>query len=96
MNHKANRDRMTQTMFQTYNVPAMYVAIQAVPSVYASERTTGIVMYSSDGGSLTITIYEGMRCFTRSFALTWPARLYGRPHQILTDTGTPSQLPPSA
>lgn len=28
-------------MFETFNVPAMYVAIQAVLSLYASGRTTG-------------------------------------------------------
>ena len=35
---------MTQIMFETFNVPAMYVAIQAVLSRYASGRTTGIAM----------------------------------------------------
>lgn len=30
-----------QIMFETFNVPAMYVAIQAVLSLYASGRTTG-------------------------------------------------------
>jgi hypothetical protein len=42
-NPKANRERMTQIMFETFNVPAMYVNIQAVLSLYASGRTTGCV-----------------------------------------------------
>ncbi|KAJ6332658.1 hypothetical protein OIU77_008674 [Salix suchowensis] len=43
---------MTRIMFETINVPAMYVAIQAVLSLYASGRTTGIVL-DSGGGILT-------------------------------------------
>ncbi|GJS52255.1 actin [Tanacetum coccineum] len=48
LNPKANREKMTQIMFETFNAPAMYVAIQAVLSLYASGRTTG-----------TVPIYEG-------------------------------------
>ena len=50
---------MTQIMFETFNIPAMYVAIQAVLSLYTSGRTTGLAFECGDGVSHAASIYEG-------------------------------------
>merc|ERR1712121_510795 len=55
----AKLEMKIRIMFETFNMPAMYVAIQAVLSLYASGRTTGIVMDSGDGVSHGVPVYEG-------------------------------------
>lgn len=58
-NPKSNREKMITTMFETFNVPSFYVAVQAVLSLYSSGRTTGIVLDCGDGVSHTVPIFEG-------------------------------------
>merc|ERR1712050_349578 len=58
-NPKANREKMVQIMFDTFEVTNTYVAIQAVMSLYAAGRTTGLVVDSGDGVSHTVPVFEG-------------------------------------
>ena len=58
-NPKRNKEKMAEILFEKFNVPAVYVAIQAVLSLYASGRITGIVIDSGDGVTHTVPIYEG-------------------------------------
>ncbi|ROT66117.1 actin T2 [Penaeus vannamei] len=59
LNPKANREKMTQIMFESFSLPATYITIQAVLSLYASGRTTGQVCDSGDGVTHVVPVYEG-------------------------------------
>lgn len=59
LNPRENRDTAAQILFEQFNVPALYTSIQAVLSLYASGRTTGVVLDSGDGVSHAVPVYEG-------------------------------------
>ena len=48
---KATRVRMTRSMFEAFNGPARYVAIQAVLFLYASGRMTGNIETLATAGA---------------------------------------------
>jgi actin-related protein len=50
---------MVQIMFETFEVQNIYVAIQAVMSLYSIGRTTGLVTDSGDGVTHTVPVFEG-------------------------------------
>mmetsp|Transcript_28909 Transcript_28909/g.49388 ORF Transcript_28909/g.49388 Transcript_28909/m.49388 type:complete len:369 (-) Transcript_28909:75-1181(-) len=59
LNPRKNRERMMEIMFEKYKVPACHISIQAVLALYASGRTTGIVLDCGDGVSHCVPVYEG-------------------------------------
>lgn len=59
LNPRLNREKMAEIMFETFNVPALYIATQAVLSLYAFGRTTGCVIDIGDGVSHIVPIFEG-------------------------------------
>ncbi|KAE8153043.1 actin family [Aspergillus avenaceus] len=58
-NPKSSREKMTQIMFETFNVPAFHAGVQPLLSLYASGRTTGVVLESGEGTTHIVPIHEG-------------------------------------
>ncbi|EUB58199.1 Actin, cytoplasmic [Echinococcus granulosus] len=58
-NPKSNRERMCEMMFERFNIPGLYIAIQAVMSLYSSGKTTGAVLDIGDGATHIVPIFEG-------------------------------------
>jgi actin-related protein len=56
---KVQRERISQTMFETFNVPSLYFGTQGVLSMYGYGRSTGLILHPGDGTTLTTPIYEG-------------------------------------
>ena len=50
---------MTQIFFESFDIPAFFVELQAVLALYESGRTSGIVIDSGYGVTRTVPISEG-------------------------------------
>ncbi|CAB3984833.1 beta-centractin [Paramuricea clavata] len=59
INPRRNREKAAEIFFETFNVPALFVSLQAVLSLYSTGRTTGVVLDVGDGVSHAVPIYEG-------------------------------------
>ncbi|KAI9633979.1 actin binding protein [Dioszegia hungarica] len=59
MNPKVNRQKMAEVMFEEYGFGGVYVAIQAVLTLYAQGLQTGVVVDSGDGVTHIVPVYDG-------------------------------------
>jgi len=66
LNPMKNREKMLETMFGTYGFKGVYVAIQAILSLYAQALTSGVVVDSGDGVTHIVPVYEGYSLETQT------------------------------
>ena len=58
-NPTSHREQLAEIFFETFRAPALFVAPPAVLSLYASGRTTGVVLDVGEGVTHCIPVYEG-------------------------------------
>ena len=59
LNPRDNREKMAEILFETFRVPKLYVAMQALAAAYAVGKFTGLVVDMGDGVCHAVPIYEG-------------------------------------
>ncbi|CAG8603108.1 1057_t:CDS:2 [Ambispora gerdemannii] len=59
LNPREKRERAAMIMFETFNVPSFYLAIQAVLALYAIGLRSGTVLNSGHGITHVVPVYEG-------------------------------------
>ncbi|KAH3890303.1 actin-like protein 6B [Dreissena polymorpha] len=58
-NSRAKRERLTEIMFEKYNVPAFFLCKNAVLSAFANGRSTGLVVDSGATYTTAVPVYDG-------------------------------------
>eukprot|EP01083_Nonionella_stella_P219363 785890_1 len=71
------REKTIRIMFETFCVPAVYLATQSALSLYALGKTTGIVLQSGESITRSVPIYEG-HCLKNAVRELW----YGGRHVV--------------
>nr|XP_019611211.1 PREDICTED: actin-85C-like [Rhinolophus sinicus] len=59
LNTMSNKEKVSEILFETFNVPALYLANQGVLSLYASGLTTGTTIESGEGMTYFVPITDG-------------------------------------
>jgi actin-related protein 2 len=59
LNPHKNRELMISRMFEKYGFKGVYIAIQAILTLYAQGLLTGVVVDSGDGVTHIVPVYEG-------------------------------------
>uniref|UniRef100_A0A672M8Y4 Actin-like protein 6A n=1 Tax=Sinocyclocheilus grahami TaxID=75366 RepID=A0A672M8Y4_SINGR len=58
-NTRAKREKLTELMFEHYNIPAFFLCKSAVLSAFANGRSTGLVLDSGSTHTTAIPVHDG-------------------------------------
>ena len=56
----ANREKMTQIAFETFNVPALHITSSPLLALFATGRTTGVSIAIGDATVFVVPVIEGV------------------------------------
>lgn len=98
-NPRSHREKLADAWFSAHNVPALHIAAAPTLALYASGKTTGIVVDVGDGVSSVTPVYEGFAvpsAVTRSdiggrdvtLQLIWHLRHSGRSFHTTAEAET--------
>jgi len=59
LNPTANREKMAEVMFESFQVPSMTVGVTALLALHSTTRTTGVVVSCGDGVSHVVPVIQG-------------------------------------
>ena len=59
LNPRANREKTTRIMFETFNTPSLHLALTSELAAFAYGRTTGLVIDSGEGVTHTVPVFKG-------------------------------------
>eukprot|EP00591_Stephanopyxis_turris_P004422 CAMPEP_0195521668 /NCGR_PEP_ID=MMETSP0794_2-20130614/19142_1 /TAXON_ID=515487 /ORGANISM="Stephanopyxis turris, Strain CCMP 815" /LENGTH=395 /DNA_ID=CAMNT_0040651277 /DNA_START=94 /DNA_END=1277 /DNA_ORIENTATION=- len=59
LNPRKNCEKALSVFFETFHAPAVFISPTATLSLYASGRTTGVVLDSGEGITHAVPVYEG-------------------------------------
>ena len=57
--NKESREKATELVFETFQVHSAYFAMSSILAMYATGRTSGVILECGAGRSLVIPVYEG-------------------------------------
>ncbi|CAH2003273.1 unnamed protein product [Acanthoscelides obtectus] len=63
LNTPENREYLAEIMFESFNVPGLYIAVQAVLALAANRCLTGVVIDSGDGVTHVIPVVSNNVAF---------------------------------